>query len=206
MKKYFVTGIDTDAGKTVVAAILTKALQADYWKPIQAGELDNTDTMKVQRLVNDSKTTFYPEGYRLQTPASPHYAAELDQVRIDTNELELPSTTNNLIVEGAGGLFVPLNDKELIIDLMAQWQIPVILVSKNYLGSINHTLLSIFALQQKNIPIAGIVFNGEATPATEDYIVQYTQLKKLARIPWTGTLDSDWINEQAAQFDTDLLV
>lgn len=206
MEKYFVTGIDTDAGKTVVAAILTKALQADYWKPVQAGELDNTDTMKVQRLVNDNKTTFYPEGYRLQTPASPHYAAELDQVQIDTSQLELPKTTNNLIVEGAGGLFVPLNDKELIIDLMAKWQIPVILVSKNYLGSINHTLLSIFALQQKNIPIAGIVFNGEATPATEDYIVQYTQVKKLARIPWTDTLNSDWIREQAAQFDTDLLL
>lgn len=194
------TGIDTDAGKTVVAAILTEALEADYWKPVQAGELDNTDTMKVQRLVSNDKTIFHKEAYALNTPASPHYAAAIDEIEIDYDKIKIPETDNHLIIEGAGGLFVPLNKDLMIIDLIERWQIPVILVSKNYLGSINHTMLSVDALQKRNVPIAGIVFNGEPTPSTEDFVTQYTQVKKIGNLEWLNTVDKVQIKQKSELF------
>jgi dethiobiotin synthetase len=146
MKQLFVTGISTEVGKTVVSSILTEYLQADYWKPIQSGDLHLSDTMKVQSLVSNSKTVFHPERYRLQSPLSPHASAEIDGIQISLNDFELPQTENNLIVEGAGGLFVPLNEKDTVIDLIERLKLPVVLVSRNYLGSINHTMLSIEAL------------------------------------------------------------
>lgn len=195
--QYFVTGIDTDVGKTIASAILVEALQADYWKPVQAGGLDFSDTHCVQELVSNSKSHFFPEAYRLQTPASPHYAAELDGIEINFESLELPATQNSLIVEGAGGLFVPLNNDFLIIDLIKKLNIPVILVAKFYLGSINHTLSSIDALQQRNIPIAGIIFNGEITESSKKYILEYTKIQNLACIPWVEKISKKEITEYA---------
>jgi dethiobiotin synthetase len=200
MKRYFVTGIDTNVGKTIAAAVLTEALEADYWKPIQSGELENSDTSKVKTLVQNKKTVFHPESYQLKVPASPHYSAALENIQIDENNIKLPSTTNDLIIEGAGGLFVPLNDTYLIIDLIEALQVPVVLVSKNYLGSINHTLLSIYALQQKNIPIAGIIFNGDTTPSTEDYILQYTGVKRLGSLEWQENISANWIHQKSKKF------
>lgn len=183
-KQYFVTGIDTNVGKTVVSAILVEALTADYWKPVQAGELDHSDTYTVKELISNSQSHFFEETYRLNTPASPHYAAAVDGIEIDFESFKIPKTDQNLIVEGAGGLFVPLNDEFLIIDLIQQFNIPVILVAKFYLGSINHTLSSIDALQKRNIPIAGIIFNGPVTESSKEYILNYSKIPYLGSIPW----------------------
>lgn len=182
-RQFFVTGIDTEVGKTVIAAMLTEGLEADYWKPIQAGDLQHTDTDKVKAWVSNSKTQFWKEAYAFKTPASPHYSAALENVEISLEKIQLPASSNHLIVEGAGGLMVPLNDQFLIIDLIKKLNLPVVLVSKNYLGSINHTLLSIEMLQASKVSIKGIVFNGEAVPATENYILKYTGIDCLGKIP-----------------------
>ncbi|MCB0380667.1 MAG: dethiobiotin synthase [Flavobacteriales bacterium] len=182
MKKYFITGIGTNIGKTVVSAILTEALEADYWKPIQSGDLDTSDSLKVQNLISNQKTIIHPEAYRLNQPMSPHAAAKLDKVTIDLNNIILPKTQNNLIIEGAGGLMVPLNDKDLIIDLIAKLDAEVILVSQNYLGSINHTLLSIESLKARKLKVKGIIFNGEENKETESFILNYTKVQFLGRI------------------------
>ena len=182
MKQVFVTGIGTDVGKTVVSAILTEALQADYWKPVQAGDLENSDTIKVKNLVSNEKSVFHAEAYRLPLPLSPHASAAAAGIELNLNQIVLPTTENNLVIEGAGGLFVPLNAGSLIIDLIQKLQVPVILVSANYLGSINHTLLSVEALKHRNIPVAGIIFNGAPTPASEEYILQFTGLPKLLSV------------------------
>lgn len=176
------TGIGTEVGKTVISAILTEALEADYWKPVQSGDLDFTDTMKVQSWISNSKTKFHPEAYRLNTPMSPHAAAAIDGIEINLNQIQLPQTDNFLLAEGAGGLLVPLNDKNCIIDLIQYLQLPVILISKHYLGSINHTLLSIEALRSRNIPIAGLIFNGEEHPTTEAIIQEMSEIRALCRI------------------------
>lgn len=184
--QFFITGIGTEIGKTLVSAIVTEYLQADYWKPVQSGDLHWTDTMKVQSLISNTKSVFHPERHRLNAPLSPHASAALDGVQIKLSDFTLPQTSNHLVVEGAGGLMVPLNEHDVLLDLIQQLQIPVILVSRNYLGSINHTLLSFDALKQRNIPIAGIVFNGEPNPASESFIENYTQLPVLFRV---GNLD-----------------
>ena len=180
--QFFVTGIGTEIGKTIVSSILTEYLQADYWKPVQSGDLHLTDTMKVQALVSNTKSYFHTERHRLNAPLSPHAAAALDGVQIQLSDFTLPQTSNHLIVEGAGGLMVPLNDQDLMIDLIKQLGIPVILVSRNYLGSINHTVLSIEALQRRDIPIVGIVINGEPNPATETFIESRSALPILFRV------------------------
>jgi dethiobiotin synthetase len=181
-KPIFITGIGTGIGKTVTAAILTEKLNADYWKPIQSGDLDDSDTLKVKALISNDKTVFHPETYRLTQPYSPHKSAAIDGIEIDINAFSVPETDNILIIEGAGGLMVPLNDKDLMIDLIKKLDAEVILVSQNYLGSINHTILSWKALQQETIPIKGIIFNGEADAESERYILQYTGLHLLGRI------------------------
>lgn len=190
MKRFFVSGIDTNVGKTVAAAVLTQALGADYWKPVQSGDLEQSDTLKVQNLVQHPHTHFHPETYRLTTPASPHYSAELDGIAIERNAFQLPKTDNHLVVEGAGGLFVPLNDHYLLLDLIQDLQLPVVLVVNFYLGSINHTLSSVYALQQRNIPIAGLLFNGTITPSSESYILQYTKLPVLGRLPQLDVINA----------------
>lgn len=179
---YFITGIGTNIGKTIVSAILTEGLEADYWKPIQAGDLDHSDSLKVQSFISNSTTKIHPEAYRLNQPMSPHAAAKLDNINIDLEKIVLPKTTNNLIIEGAGGLMVPLNKKELVIDLIKKLDAEVILVSQNYLGSINHTLLSLEILKSKNLKVLGIIFNGKPNLETENYILNYSGVKYLGRI------------------------
>jgi dethiobiotin synthetase len=179
----FITGIGTGVGKTIVSAIITEKLKADYWKPIQSGDLDNSDTLKVKSLVSNDVTVFHTESYRLTQPFSPHKSAAIDKVTIDMQNIIIPETENQLVIEGAGGLMVPLNDNFLMIDLIKQLNAKVILVSKNYLGSINHTLLSIQALKNYNIEVMGIVFNGPKDIYSKTYILNYSGLTELGQIP-----------------------
>jgi dethiobiotin synthetase len=192
-KPLFVTGIGTGIGKTVVSAVLTEKLKADYWKPVQSGDLDNSDTLKVQSLVSNALTIFHPETYRLTQPFSPHKSAAIDGVTIDATKFIIPQIDNRLIIEGAGGLMVPLNAHFLMVDLIKQLNVEVILVSQNYLGSINHTLLSISALKQYQIPIKGIIFNGRADKDSESYILSYSGIKRLGHIPEFEILDKQAI-------------
>ena len=202
--KLFITGIGTDVGKTIASAIITEALEADYWKPVQAGDADNSDTHKVRRYISNAKTQFFPNSYLLNTPASPHLAAEIDGITIDLNSIKEPKTKNHLVIEGAGGLFVPLNATDTIADLI-QPDYKVVVVARHYLGSINHTLLTIEALKQKNIAIAGIVFNGDAMLSTEDIILKKTGLKMIGRIDNEPYFDQNVIAEYADAFRENLL-
>lgn len=202
--KLFITGIGTDVGKTVVSAIITQALEADYWKPIQAGDLNQSDTHKIKAYISNSKTKFHGNSYSLNTPASPHLAAEIDGVTIDIKKIIEPKTDNHLVIEGAGGLFVPLNDTETIVDLI-QHDYKVVVVSRHYLGSINHTLLSIEALQNRNISIAGIIFNGEENKATESIILSKTGVHFIGRLEQEPYIDSNVINEYADLWRENLL-
>lgn len=178
MKKYFVTGIDTDSGKTVASAVLTTKLNADYWKPVQAGFPTDSDTVK--ELIDGQ--TVHPEGIILQAPMSPHAAAKLENIDLKIDQFEVPETDNTLIIEGAGGLMVPINDQDFVIDLAKKFEAQVILVSRNYLGSINHTMLSIDYLQRNGYDIAGIIFNDTPNPETEKFILGYSKLPFLGRI------------------------
>jgi dethiobiotin synthetase len=200
MRKIFVTGIGTDVGKTVVSAILTEALEADYWKPVQAGDLDNSDSIKVERFISNNKTIIHPEGMKLNSPMSPHAAAAIDNVEIKLPDFKLPITDNNLVVEGAGGLMVPLNDEDLIIDLIQQLDIEVVLVSQNYLGSINHTILSIDALKNRGIKVLGIIFNGEENIETEKYVLNYSGLKCLGRVQQHPSINKEIVLSYKSQF------
>jgi dethiobiotin synthetase len=200
MRKIFVTGIGTDVGKTVVSAILVEKLKADYWKPVQAGSLNETDTMRVKELITNTKSIFHPEAYCLSGFMSPHAAANIDGIKINLSKIKLPFTKNHLIIEGAGGLMVPLNNKSLVIDLIQQLKAEVILVSKNYLGSINHTLLSIELLKNKGIKIAGIVFNGLPNEESESFILKYSGLKCLAKIKQAPKINPDFISKNATTF------
>ncbi|POY37525.1 dethiobiotin synthase [Solitalea longa] len=182
-KPYFITGIGTGIGKTLVSTILIEKFGWDYWKPIQSGDLENSDTLSVQTLLSNNTTNFHPETYRLTQPYSPHKSARIDGITIDLNNFKLPQTDNQLLIEGAGGLMVPLNEHSLIIDLIQQLNADVILVSQNYLGSINHTLLSFEILKKRNIPVKGIIFNGAADPSTEEFILNYTNTPCLGKIP-----------------------
>lgn len=197
MRKYFITGIGTEVGKTIAAAIITQALKADYWKPIQSGELDTSDTMKVQSLVSNEKSKFHTEKYRLNEPMSPHASAKKDNITIDINQIDTPKTNNHLIIEGAGGLLVPLNNKDTILNLIKKTKCEVILISKHYLGSINHSLMSIEILKNNNIPIKGILFNGEENKETEDIIVKMTGINVLGRIEIIKNLNRKKIDDIA---------
>lgn len=191
--KLFVTGIGTEVGKTVIAAILTEKLKADYWKPVQAGDLDDSDTMKVRALVSNSVSVFHEEGFRLNHPMSPHAAAERDGVEIGLEDFKMPQTENHLVIEGAGGLMVPLNDQDCVIDLIEGSGAEVVLVSRNYLGSINHTLLSIEALKNRGIPVRGVIFNDEENAETERVILKMTGLKCLGRVEFLKELTQEAI-------------
>ncbi|GGZ55255.1 dethiobiotin synthase [Mesonia mobilis] len=200
MKHVFITGIGTEVGKTVASAIVTEALQADYFKPIQAGDLENSDTHKVERLVSNSVTKFHPNAYALKTPMSPHAAAEIDQVQIKAEEVKRPTTTNDyLVIEGAGGLLVPINSTQTIADLM-QKEDKIIVVSRHYLGSINHTLLTIEALKSRGLTCAGIIFSGEEHPATESIIEEMAQVPILGRIDQEPYFDENVVREYAEIF------
>lgn len=168
----FITGIGTGVGKTVVSAVLAQHFQADYWKPIQSGDLLRTDSMIIGELI-DSHLHIYPERFRFRLPVSPHQAAA-ENTAMRLGDFELPDTARPLVVEGAGGLFVPVNDHHFIIDLIAQLKLSTVLVVRDYLGCINHTLLSIHALQSRCIPIAYVVFNGPFNPATRAILEKHT--------------------------------
>jgi dethiobiotin synthetase len=196
---FIISGIGTDVGKTVVSAIIAEALEAAYWKPVQAGDLHFTDSMMVNQWTSE-KVTVLKERYLLNEPMSPHAAAAIDGVSIQAEDVQIPLTDGNLIIEGAGGLMVPLNsDGLLYIDLFEQWKIPVILISRHYLGSINHTLLSAEALKSRNIPVEGIVFVGEENNATESIILNICGLPMIGRIPIAEEVNSAFIAEQAMQ-------
>ncbi|WP_428331133.1 dethiobiotin synthase [Mucilaginibacter sp.] len=188
-KPIFITGIGTGIGKTIVSAAIVEKLKADYWKPVQSGDLDKSDTWRVKSLVSNTTSFFHPETYRLTQPFSPHKSAAIDGITIDRSKFIQPETNNKLVIEGAGGLMVPLNDQFLIIDLIKQLNAEVILVSQNYLGSINHTLLSVFALKQYGIPIKGIIFNGTKDIYSKEYIMQHSGLELLGHLPEYNNLD-----------------
>ena len=202
--KIFITGISTDVGKTIASAIVSEAVQADYWKPVQAGDLDNCDSQKVKSLLSNQKTEIHPNSYQLQTPASPHFAAELDGIVIDIKKIKEPSTKNNLVIEGAGGLFVPLNDADCVIDLIKP-DYKVLVVSRHYLGSINHTLLTIEALKNRNINVAGIIFNGNENKSSETIILKKTGIRCIGRIEQEPYFDATVILEYADVFRDTLL-
>ncbi|NRT16279.1 dethiobiotin synthetase [Flavobacterium sp. 28A] len=202
--KIFVTGIGTDVGKTIASSIITESLQADYWKPIQAGDLDNSDSHKIERYISNDKTVIHSNSYKLNTPASPHLAAEIDGLTIDLAKIVAPETENHLVIEGAGGLFVPLNNQDTIVDLIAA-DYKVVVVSRHYLGSINHTLLTIEALQNRKINIAGIIFSGEKNQATESIILSKTGINCIGRIEQEPYFDQNVIKDYADQFRENLL-
>ena len=197
--KLFITGIGTDVGKTIASAIITEALQADYWKPIQAGDLENSDSHKVKNYVSNSKSNFHSNSYALNTPASPHHAANLDHIVIDIKNIIEPKTNNHLVIEGAGGILVPLNDNDTILDLI-QPDYKVIVVSRHYLGSINHTLMTIEVIKSRKISIAGIIFNGDENPATEAIILSKSGVSNLGRIGNEPYFDQNVISEYANSF------
>jgi dethiobiotin synthetase len=199
-KCYFVAGIGTDVGKTVASAVLVEALKADYWKPVQAGDVENTDRMKVQNLVSNTESTFHPERYLLPYPLSPHASAALAGVEVDVDAIQIPETTAPLIIEGAGGLMVPINYEVLYIDWVQKLQLEVILVSRHYLGSINHTLLSAEALKSRGIKVKGIIFNGNENVHTEAVILQQTGFSFLGRIDQTDLVNKEFIKNQAQHF------
>ncbi|MCM4155235.1 dethiobiotin synthase [Gramella sp. AN32] len=203
-KTYFVTGIGTEVGKTIVSAILVEALQADYWKPIQAGDLDHSDTQKIENLISNKKTVFHKNSYALNTPMSPHAAAEIDKIKISLQEINPPKTINSLVIEGAGGLMVPLNDKDRIIDLIKN-DYEIILVSRHYLGSINHTLLSIEALKNRGFENISIVFNGDQNNSSEIIIEKMSGVAILGRIEEEPYFDQMVIKEYAEIFREKLL-
>ena len=202
--KLFITGISTDVGKTIASAIITEALEADYWKPVQAGDLDNSDSHKIQNYISNEKSVIHENSYKLNTPASPHLAAKLDGITIDLKNIIEPKTKNHLVVEGAGGVLVPLNSSDFVIDLV-QPDYKIIIVSRHYLGSINHTLLTIEAIKNRGLSIAGIIFNGNENLATESLILNYSKLKFIGRINDEPYFDKNVIAEYADLFREKLL-
>jgi dethiobiotin synthetase len=204
MKRIFVTGIGTDVGKTVTSAILAEALHADYWKPVQTGSFFSTDADKIRKYVSNPKTVVHPESFVLKQYMSPHAAAELEGQHISLNKINVPQTENNLIIEGAGGLMVPLNDREFIVDIITKIDAEVVLVIQNYLGSINHSILSIDALRSRKIPVLGIVFNGPPHKLSEDIILSYGGNKCLGRINKESVINKEVVSKYAALFKENL--
>ena len=198
MKPIFITGTGTDVGKTLISAILTESLQADYWKPVQAGFSEGTDSLFVKEMISNSQTKIHPELYKLKMPASPHLAAPAEQKEITIKEImsNLPSTENQLIIEGAGGLMVPLNHRELILNLIKELKARVIVVSKNELGSINHSLLTAAVLSKEKIDVAGWIFT-EEYQHYETEIAHWSGYPLIACIKHLPIVSKETIKEQA---------
>lgn len=203
MNKFFITGIGTEVGKTVISAIVTEALEADYWKPVQAGDLEYSDSHKVKELISNPRTIFHPNSFALKTPMSPHAAAEKEGIEISEEDINEPQTQNDLVIEGAGGLLVPLNDVQTIADLIKSDH-KVILVSRHYLGSINHTLLTVEALKTRNINCIGIIFNGAENRSTEEVILKMTKLPVLLRVLEEKRIDREMVKRYAQQLKRNL--
>ena len=192
ISRIVVTGTDTGIGKTIFSAGLAGFLGADYWKPVQSGLEEETDAQLVARLAGLAADRIVPERYRLRTPASPHQSAAIDGVRIDPAALDVPDTGDRpLVIEGAGGLMVPLNDDTLFIEMFERWRLPVVLCARTALGTINHSLLSVEALRKRRIDTLGIAFIGESNPESERAICEIGQVRRLGRLPWLSPLAAD---------------
>jgi dethiobiotin synthetase len=189
MFSVYVTGTDTGIGKTVFAAGLASFLGATYWKPVQAGLEDETDSQIAIRLGGLPGKRILPEAYRLRTPASPHLAAALDGIEIDPMRLAMPKVAGPLVIEGAGGLMVPLTRRAMLIDVFARWRLPTVLCARTRLGTINHTLLSLSALRTRGVPVLGVAFIGDAEPETEKIISSIGNIRILGRLPWIEPLN-----------------
>ncbi len=193
--QYFVSAIGTDSGKTVVSAIICQALHADYWKPIQCGTPDDTNTVKT--LVSNDATVFHPEKYFLKMPASPHAASKAEGIEIELKSMNLPATSNTIIIEGAGGLMVPLNDSDNVMDMIPRFGAEVVLVSNYYLGSINHSLLSIAVLKKQGIKVKGIIFNGEKNEESKRIILKRSGYRCLLELPTLADVNKETIQKYA---------
>jgi dethiobiotin synthetase len=198
---FFVTGTDTDVGKTLVAAWLVTQLEASYWKPVQAGTEPETDSATVQRLAELPAERILPEAYLLPDPLAPHEAARRADVTIDLERLEVPTHEGLIVVEGAGGLMVPLTDSAYMIDLAADLDLPIVLVARSTLGTINHTLLSIEAIRRRGLPLAGVVITGPETPHNRAAIERYGQIEVLAEIPWLESINRAALKAIPPEFD-----
>lgn len=195
--RYFVTGINTGSGKTIVSAILCHALQADYWKPIQTGT-EERDLETVKSLVNNDHCLFFEEAFRFNEPASPHQAAHMEGITIDLDLIQLPDNDgNDIVIEGAGGVLVPLNKDDCIIDLAKRFAAEIILVSNFYLGSVNHTLLTVNELQRRGLKIKGIVFNGPLNSYSREIILQKSGLTELLYIEPEEDISQEIITKYA---------
>ena len=181
-EKIFITGTDTDVGKTIISALLVLGLGARYWKPIQSGTEESTDVQKIQKMTGLEEEYFLPETYMLKAPLSPHLAARLERVTIDLNEIVLPDIEGPLIVEGAGGVMVPINDRHFMLDLMKKLSLPVLIVARSTLGTINHTLLTVDKLRQAGLEILGVVLNGPQNSGNKESIEKYGRVNVLAEV------------------------
>lgn len=205
MHKMIITGCGTNVGKTVVSAIITTALSADYWKPIESGCVEEPHLPEMRRLVPSLTTHIYPSAYSLEAPLSPHHAARLENVQIDPAKIILPNTTRPLVIETAGGVLVPLTCELLTLDHFLRWNALWIIVSRHYLGSINHTLLTIEALKNRQVNILGIVFNGDPNPDSEQAILQQSNLSCVGRLLPEPNLNCHVIKEYADQWKPSLI-
>ncbi len=198
---YFVTGIGTNIGKTIVSAVLTEALQADYWKPVQSGTIDGLDSDTVKLMVSNPQTVIYPETYLLKQPLSPHLAAEMDGIEIQLDHINLPlrpnETNKDLIIEGAGGLLVPLTKTHYVVDMAKRLECEIVLVVSDYLGCINHTLLSVEYLVAHHFKIHSVVFNGDFDEVVKDSIIARMAHYKLLSVPKLRTLSKEQISQTA---------
>ena len=197
MKRIAIVGIHTGIGKTVASAVIVQSLGADYWKPVQAGSLENSDTMVVKSLVSNPHSKMHDETYRLSAAMSPHAAAHIDGVTYGLNDFVFPTTENLLIVETAGGLMSPITSKHTVLDFVKHHDLPVILVSSAYLGSINHTLLCLEAIRAPEIKLLGLVFSGEPNVESENFIHEYVQLKNICHLPFLAKLNAGSIGDHA---------
>ena len=199
MTPIFVTGIGTGVGKTFISALLAKALEADYWKPIQAGYEEGTDSEYVQKTLIGTSSVIHPEVYKLKLPASPHIAAREEGITISVQKIceKIPPISRNLIIEGAGGLLVPLNESEFVADLIKALGAKVILVSRNYLGSINHSLLTARVCREMGLPVIGWIFNDQYLNYEEE-IVRWSNFPKIASVPFMKTENGIFIEAQTA--------
>jgi len=192
---YFVTAIGTDSGKTLVSAILTEMLHADYWKPIQSGALRDTET--VRALVTNEQSKFYKETFLLKTPASPHASARIDGVEITIDQIVPPISNRDLIIEGAGGVMVPLNDEEVILDMVPKLNAEIVLVSNLYLGSINHTLLTAEVIKSRGYSVKGIIFNGSGNEESERIILLKTGYRQLLKVEQEPVINKEIVKKYA---------
>ena len=190
---YFITGIGTNVGKTIASAILTEALNADYWKPIQSGTNEGLDSTTIKALISNTKTIIHPETYLLKEPLSPHMAAKIDGVKIELKNIQLPKTQNDLIIEGAGGLMVPINSKHYVIDIAKKLDCEIMLVISNYLGCINHSLLTIDYLIKNNFKINTLVFNGNFNTEVKESINNYAPNIRNIDIPTLTKINKETI-------------